>query len=63
LYILGFVIYEMARIDYNNYKHRNSITCPKCGNKTQFVKMGTFDKSKYICNICGWSEYWFKVLR
>ena len=61
LYVFYKVIKYLYKIDFNNYKYRNGLDCPKCGNKMQLVRMSIFDKSRDICNICGFEKYSYKL--
>lgn len=60
-YVFFKVIKYFYRIDINNYKYRHGISCPRCGSKMQLIEMHIFNKSKDMCNICGFEDYSYKL--
>lgn len=50
-------LFLLIKIYRNNKKYASGIDCPLCKNKMQLVKMGIFDESKDICNVCNYEEY------
>lgn len=63
VFLLLRSLFLIGKINLNNIKYKDNPKCPRCKNKLQLVKIRVFGGNKYICNVCGFNDFWWKIIR